>query len=215
MLSRPLWIHKKVIKEACVVLGQYSCMGFRLLRPDPHHIPAMWGRRPECQIHILGPSLGLWISINLTEADRQRIALGKWLNGSLINATQKLLRKKNLATRQSSKENIMEVSSGEVCPSTSGWKEPLVDSQQQTVPSWYYLCLWQHKGCYYKEPGSCCYALQGSGDCAWSQISGSDCGLHAVATAYEAMTQLASHGSMINFAHTFSNQAISKERSET
>ena len=47
------------------------------------------------------------------------------------------------------------------------------------------------------------------------QISGSDCGLHAVVTAYEAMTQLASHGSTINFAHTFSNQAISEERSET
>ena len=29
------------------------------------------------------------------------------------------------------------------------------------------------------------------------------------------MTQLASHGSTINFAHTFSNQAISEERSET
>ena len=44
------------------------------------------------------------------------------------------------------------------------------------------------------------------------QISGSarDCGLHAVVTAYEAMTQLASHGSTINFAHTFSNQAISE-----
>ena len=31
------------------------------------------------------------------------------------------------------------------------------------MPSWYYLCLQQHKGCYYsryKEPGSCYYALQ-------------------------------------------------------
>jgi len=50
------------------------------------------------------------------------------------------------------------------------------------------------------------------------QISGSDCGLHAVITLYKlcvlAMTQLASHGNTINFTHTFFNQAISKARLE-
>jgi len=39
------------------------------------------------------------------------------------------------------------------------------------------------------------------------QISGSDCGLHAVVTAYEAMTQLALHGSTINFAHAHLQQS--------
>ena len=33
-------------------------------------------------------------AMDLTEADQQRITLGKWFNDSLINATQKLLRKK-------------------------------------------------------------------------------------------------------------------------
>jgi len=67
--------------------------------------------------------IDLWteviISFVSTEADRQRITLGKWLNGSLINATQKLLRKKfqmrrGYKTQKQRKHH--EASSGGVCP---------------------------------------------------------------------------------------------------
>jgi len=44
---------------------------------------------------LVKPGEEIWIrQFCLTEADRQRTTLGKWLNGSLINTTQKLLRKK-------------------------------------------------------------------------------------------------------------------------
>ena len=86
---------------------------------------------------------------------------------------------------------------GEICPSTSCWKEPLVDGQQQTLPSWFCLCL--HKGCYYsqyKEPGSCYYAFQGSGDCAWSWPSCSGNSIWALCW------QWPNNRNTINFAHT-------------
>jgi len=62
--------------------------------------------------------------------------LGKWLNVSdqcYLEATEKKTPNEKRLPRHNSEESIMEASSGEVCPSNSCWKEPLVDSQQQML----------------------------------------------------------------------------------
>ena len=147
-----------------------------------------------------GEDIKIWIrQLCLTEADEQRITLGKWLNSSLINATQKLLKKKfanekGLQDRVTvAKETSWKPVQGEFVQvlhvGKSHW---LISSQQQALLSWYSPCLRQHEGCYYsryKEPDSGYYALQGSRDnevmVADLQINDTDCGLHALAMAYE------------------------------
>ena len=113
-------------------------------------------------------------SFCLTETNQQRITLGKWSMAFWLMLPRSYWGKKSKwegATRHNSEGNIMEVSSVGVCPSTSCWKEPLVDSQQQTLPFWY--CVYDStRGATTADTenqvAAIMHSLQGSGDCAWS-----------------------------------------------
>ena len=81
MLARPLWVHKS--DKRCVVLGRFSRRGFRQI-----HITYQQCEDQSAKYTFYRALIG---AMNLTTWPTENYS---GLNGSLINATQKLLRKK-------------------------------------------------------------------------------------------------------------------------
>ena len=133
--------------------------------------------------------------------------MGKWLNGSLINATQKLLRKK----RQSSEETSWKSVQGEFIQALHvGKSHWLTVSNKQCPPGTIKFCVYDStKGAITADTNNQVAAIMHYKEVEivlevrsvvviaafmqWQQRT----------SFVLAMTQLASHANTINFTHTF------------
>ena len=146
----------------------------------------------------LKPGEEIWIrQLCLTEADRQRITLGKWLNSSLINATQKLLRKK-FANEKGLQDTIAKETSwkpvqGEFVQVLHVGKSHWLTVSNKHCSPGTIRVYDSTKGAITADTKNQVAAIMHYKEAEIMfevmdvdvQINGSDCGLHAVATAYE------------------------------
>lgn len=140
----------------------------------------------------------MWVRrLCLTEDDRNRLASGKWLNGSLINAAQNLLREK-FANEKGLQDTISKETSwkpvhGEFVQILHVGKSHWLTVSNKHCPSGTVCVYDSTKG---GIPADAKIQVAAIVRCQEAelvlevmdvdlQINGDDCGLHAIATAYE------------------------------
>ena len=138
----------------------------------------------------------LWVKrLCLTEDDRDRLVSGKWLHGSLTNAAQNLLREKFVSEKglqdTITKETSWKPVHGEFVQILHIGKSHWLTLSNKQCPSGTVRVYDSIKGAIPADTKIHHYALPGKAELELEvmdvdlQVNGDDCGLNAIATAYE------------------------------